>query len=150
MAAQDILHGDGLECRQWLGRAVAFLACSWFLCPLVVTVVVAGLIVVAAGVLVVALAHAVGHVLVAVLGVDIAHEAFLLSTMRTAELAGLMARQFFILKLITIIFIHDGVVFSDFCWRFSFVVGATIYIGGSDNKQKSFRGQKAKAVSSEA
>ena len=28
-----------------------------------------------------------------------------------------------------------------FCWRFSFVVGAAIYIGGSDNKQQSYRGQ---------
>jgi len=33
----------------------------------------------------------------------------------------------------------------DFCWRFSFVVGATIYIGGSNNKQESYRGlQKGK------
>ena len=35
---------------------------------------------------------------------------------------------------------------SDFCGGFSFVVGAPIYIDGSNDKQKSFRGHKAKAV----
>ena len=32
---------------------------------------------------------------------------------------------------------------TDFCWRFSFVVGATIYKGGSNNKQKSYAEQMA-------
>ena len=31
---------------------------------------------------------------------------------------------------------------TDFCWRFSFVVGDTIYIGVSNNKQKSYRGSE--------
>jgi len=34
----------------------------------------------------------------------------------------------------------NSCVVNVFCWRFSFVVGAAIYIGGSDNKQKSYRG----------
>ena len=62
-------------------------------CPLVVVVVFRGLVVVAAGVLVVALAHRVGNVLESVLRVDIAHEAFLLSAVRTGELTGLVTRQ---------------------------------------------------------
>ena len=33
-----------------------------------------------------------------------------------------------------------------FCWRFSFVVGAAIYIGGSDNKQQSYRGQNKNSL----
>lgn len=31
-----------------------------------------------------------------------------------------------------------------FCWRFSFVVGAAIYIGGSNNKQQSYRDANSK------
>lgn len=31
-----------------------------------------------------------------------------------------------------------------FCWRFSFVVGAAIYIGGSNNKQPSYCGANRK------
>jgi len=38
----------------------------------------------------------------------------------------------------------DDCCLNDFCWRFSFVVGATIYICSSNNKQKSYRGSKGK------
>ena len=35
---------------------------------------------------------------------------------------------------------HCRVVLNDFCGEFSSVDGTTIYIGGSDNRQKSVRG----------
>ena len=53
------------------------------MCPLVVTIVFAGLIVIATGMLVVALAHVVCHILVSVVGIHIAHETFLFAAMRT-------------------------------------------------------------------
>lgn len=93
MAAHDVAHIQRLERRQGCGRCMLRRNRNTLFGPLVVAVVVRGFVVVAARVLVVALAHRVGHILVAVPGVHIAHEAFLLATVRTGELAGLMARQ---------------------------------------------------------
>ena len=54
--------------------------------PLVVVILFAGLIVITTGVLVVALAHVVGHILVSVMGIHIANETFLLAAVRAGEL----------------------------------------------------------------
>jgi hypothetical protein len=48
------------------------------------------------------------------------------------------------------LFFWRFVDWDDFVGGFSLVVAAFIYIGSSNNQQKSFRGQKAKALSSEA
>ena len=74
-----------------------FRTCGRFACPLVVMVIFAGLVVVTAGVLMVALPHAVGYIAKAVLSIDIAYKALLFSTVWTGELTGLMTRQFFTL-----------------------------------------------------
>ena len=95
VAARDVGHGQRLEGRQRCGHSVLRFSRNMLTCPLVVAVVVGRRVVVAAGVLVVALAHRVGHVLKSVLRVDIAHQALLLSAMRTGELAWLVARQAF-------------------------------------------------------
>ena len=81
---------------------------------------------------------AVGHVIKAVLSIDIAHETLLLAAMRAGNLTGLVASESFTLKLISIIFVHHRVIFSDFCGGFPSVVGATIYIGSSDRPTKIF------------
>ena len=53
--------------------------------PLVVAIVVTGLVMIAAGVLVVALTYIVGHVLVAAVGIHIAYETFLLAAVWAGE-----------------------------------------------------------------
>ena len=83
MAAVDEGHGQRLEGRQRLRLAMVVRIGLGFGGPLVVAVVVRRLVVVAAGVLVVAFAHRVGHVLVAILGVDIAHQALPFAAVRT-------------------------------------------------------------------
>lgn len=93
MAAQDVGRVQWLEGRQGWWRCVLRFRLNTHLCPLVVAVVFGRGVVVAAGVLVVALAHRVVHVAVAVLGVDVAHQALPSSALRTGELAGLVARQ---------------------------------------------------------
>ena len=62
--------------------------------PLVVMIVFAGFIVIAAGVLMVALAHLISHILTAILCIHIAYEALRLSTMRAGELLLTMSCQF--------------------------------------------------------
>ncbi len=64
------------------------------MCPLVVAIVLGGLVVVAAGVLVVAFTHVVCNIAETVLYIYIAYEALLLPAMRTGKFTGLMARQF--------------------------------------------------------
>jgi hypothetical protein len=61
--------------------------------PLVVVIVFGGLIVVAAGVLMVALPNIVGYILIPVVGIHISHETFLLATVRAGELLLTSARQ---------------------------------------------------------
>ena len=54
--------------------------------PLVVAIVVTGLVMIAAGVLVVALTYIVAHILVPVVSIHIAYETFLLAALRAGEL----------------------------------------------------------------
>ena len=106
-AAHHILHRHRLERGRRRGRAVAFRMRLEFPRPRVVTIIIARLVVVAAGVLVVALAHAVGHIAQAVPRVHVAHEALRLAAMGAAQLAGLMPRKPFALQLVTIVCIHE-------------------------------------------
>ena len=97
MAEPDVSHIQRNEGRQRRGHCVSRFRRDTLARPLVVAVVLGGFVVVAAGVLVVAFAYRVGHVLVAVLGVDIAHETLPFAAVRTGELLGLVARQSFAL-----------------------------------------------------
>ena len=65
---------------------------------------------VAAGVLVVALAHLVGEVAVVVVGIDVAHEALLLVAFRAGDFPRVPSRQLAGLKLITKICVHLSVL----------------------------------------
>ena len=93
VAATDVLGRHGLEGRQRVGLAVAVRVFPGFGGPLVVAVVFRGFVVVAAGVLVVALAHRVGDVLECVACVYVAHQALLLVAVRTSQLHGLTAGE---------------------------------------------------------
>ena len=86
-------------------------ACFRLTRPLVVMIVLAGLIVVAAGVLVVALTHIVGHILVSVVGIYIAHKAFFLAAVRAGELLLTFTGQLSVFQLITIISVHHLFLF---------------------------------------
>ena len=84
------------------------------LCLGVVAEVFRGFAVVAAGVLVVALAHLIGNVLEAVVGIDVADEALTPAALRALELLLPPPRQLPGLKLITKFGVHDDNTFSDF------------------------------------
>ena len=93
MAALYELRGQWLEGRQRARLAVAVGVDRRLGCPLVVSVVFTGFVVVSARVLVVALAHAVCHIAETVACIDVAHQALFLSAVRTGQLHGLVARQ---------------------------------------------------------
>lgn len=93
VTAVDEGHGQRLEGWQRLRLTMAVRIDLGFGGPLVVTVVFRRLVVVAARVLVVTLTYGVGDVAEAVAGIDVTHQALLLSTMRTGKLTGLVACQ---------------------------------------------------------
>ena len=91
VTALYILDGNRLEGRQAYRLAVS--ACTWLARPLVVAIILPRLIVVATGVLVVALAYVVGHIAIVVVRVDVTHETFLLAAVRAGELSLAASRQ---------------------------------------------------------
>lgn len=101
LAAQHILPWQWLEGWQGLhsGTQVSHLGLtasetlSRPIVPRIVAVILRRFVVVAAGVLMIALANGIGNVAKAVLRVHVAHETLPSAAVRTGELTGLMARE---------------------------------------------------------
>ena len=97
MATRHILHRERQEWRRQHGLAVVICTHLRFLCPLVIVIILAGFVMIAPGMLVVALANFIGHIAKAVLRIYVTHETLLLATMWAGELLLTLTRQLFVL-----------------------------------------------------
>lgn len=93
MAAPYVLPGEWPEGRKLYGPDVALNPDACFPGPLVVAEILRRLVVVAAGVLVVALAHLVGHIGEVLLRIHVAHEALHPATLGALEFLLSVSRQ---------------------------------------------------------
>ena len=115
--------------------------------PRLVVVEVSGLVVVAATLFVVAASAGVVNIAAVVPRIDVAHEAALASAPRTGGLLLPSSRHFRGVQPVSVVVVvvhcrkteKKLFLFIVLSGCFSFVVGAAIYIGGTDDKQKTIR-----------